>query len=129
MRWKRVVLIAAAVSAAAVTAYFAFLITLMISIFGFGPIFGSFEPERWKAERGSDRRDNPRLFMINDLRRRLSPGMARSDVKALLGEPEAKTGNSYIYIIGVPPLSIDYEEFIIEFDDAGKLKKAYTQQG
>jgi hypothetical protein len=125
MRWKRVLLIAAAVSMTAVTAYVALWIYVLVSIFGL-PV--SFDSARWKAEGSDEGHPSLRYRMLEGLKEKLRPGMTRAEVEALLGKP-ASGGRSYRYGLGFPALGIDYDELVIEFDDSGKLKSYYILQG
>jgi hypothetical protein len=90
---------------------------------------GRFDAARWQAQRGSDALNNPRIAMIGDLEQRLRPGMTRAEVLALLGEPESQSGGRAVYALGASPYGVDYEFFVIEFDDAGMLLRHRLMRG
>src|SRR5262245_3420837 len=70
---------------------------------------GGFDSDRWKAQRNSAARDNPRAGMLGNLKDRLRPGMTRQEVVTLLGEPEAteKDGTRYVYDLGMSAFGVD----------------------
>lgn len=91
---------------------------------------GGFDSKAWKAESGSNAVDNPRAGMVADLEKLLRPGMARAEVEALLGQPEGKRGDgAYVYDLGVARYGVDYQWFVVEFDDAGVLIRFSMSQG
>ena len=119
MRWKRVLLIAAAVSAAAVTAYMAFLIYAVVSLLG--PPAVSFDSARWKAEDSTQGYPSLRYRMLGDLETKLHPGMTMAEVGALLGGPESGYSLKHQYGLGFSWLGMDYDSLVVEFDDKGML--------
>jgi hypothetical protein len=96
-----------------------FVLLTVAALLVFAPLTAgdgcAFDAEAWKALRGSDLIDNPRAGMIAALETRLTPGTRRSDVLSLLGEPESRDADRFIYDIGVGPYGIDYEYLVIEF--------------
>jgi len=88
-----------------------------------------FDPARWQAQRNSEAHDNPRGAMVSDLMQRLHPGMTRSEVLALLGEPETQDGARFTYALGASAYGIDYEFFVIEFDGDGRLVRHALTRG
>lgn len=94
---------------------------------GFAP--HGFDAAHWQAQRGSEARDNPRAGMVGDLERLLRPGMTRAEVEALLGMPESQHEGRWIYDLGASPYGIDYEYYVIEFDDAGRLARHQFMRG
>jgi hypothetical protein len=92
---------------------------------------GSFDSERWKAQRNSAARENPRAGMLGNLKDRLRPGMTRDEVVALLGEPEAKEKEDtrYVYDLGASAFGVDYEYYVVEFDADGKVVRHAMTRG
>jgi len=88
-----------------------------------------FDSEKWKAQRHSSARDNPRAGMLRELEKRLHPGMTQGEVLALLGEPDSKRGTRFTYDLGAPGFGVDYQYFNIEFDAGGKLVRHWIEQG
>ena len=83
---------------------------------------GAFDPELWQAQRGKDERHNPRGGMVVDLlQTHLRVGMSRLEVQRLLGEPDRRQELRDMYELGVSPYGIDFEYFVIDYDDAGKV--------
>ncbi|MBJ7532637.1 outer membrane protein assembly factor BamE [Rhodomicrobium vannielii ATCC 17100] len=89
-----------------------------------------FDPQKWKAEANNLTSRNPRIGMVSDLQKILRVGMTKAEVLSLLGEPSTKkkTG-AFVYDLGTPPFAVDLEYFILEFDEADKLKRFYIEQG
>src|SRR5215813_3587199 len=77
-----------------------------------------FDSDKWKAQRHSGARDNPRAGMLGALEKLLHVGMTQNEVLAPLGEPDSKQGTLFTYNLGVPGFGVDYEHFHIEFDGA-----------
>jgi hypothetical protein len=89
-----------------------------------------FDSTAWKAQHTNESFKNPRSGMIPALKKELRPGVTRADVEALLGEPEAREGNNrYHYWIGAGGFGVDFDEFVIEFDDADKLERYFVRRG
>lgn len=82
----------------------------------------SFDASLWRAQHGSTERDNPRSGLVVALERdHLRAGMARSEVIALLGQPERQTARRDQYALGVSPYGIDYEYYVIDYDDNDRV--------
>ncbi len=82
----------------------------------------SFDAALWRAQYGNTVRDNPRSSLVVALERdHLRVGMARSQVIALLGEPERRTTRRDQYNLGVAPYGIDYEYYVIDYDDHDRV--------
>ena len=82
---------------------------------------GRFDAEVWKAQRFSGARDNPRAAMTADLRPRLTPGMTRAEVEALLGGPDSEERAGVArYSLGAG-YGVDYDYFTVHYDPAGRL--------
>lgn len=76
-----------------------------------------FDRALWHAQRGSTAFDNPRTGQVAALERdHLRAGMARAEVIALLGEPEVRNARSDRYALGVSPVGVDVEEYVVEYD-------------
>jgi hypothetical protein len=127
MRWKRVLLIAAAVSAAAVTAYMAVVIYAVVSLLG--PPAVSFDSARWKAEDSTEGHPSLRYRMLRDLETKLHPGMTRAEVGALLGGAGSGYSLKHEYGLGFRWLGMDYDSLVVEFDDKGRLVRYYILPG
>ncbi|MCP3057697.1 hypothetical protein LXT21_02780 [Myxococcus sp. K38C18041901] len=85
---------------------------------------GAFDSEQWKAQRGSGADKNPRVGMVVALKQHhLREGMSREDVHTLLGEPEQRRGTSEVYELGVSPVGVSYEYFIIDFDAQDRVTR------
>lgn len=85
-------------------------------------IAGGFDQQKWKAEKGNTSHKNPRIGMVSDAEKVLRLGMKRDEVKQILGEPDRAQTNTLEYDIGASPYGIDYESFVLEFDELGLLK-------
>jgi hypothetical protein len=91
---------------------------------------GGFNSDQWKAQYSSRARDNPRAGMVTELEGQLRPGMTRTEVVALLGEPETEEEPArYVYALGMSRFGLDYEYFIVEFDREGKLVRHFLKRG
>lgn len=77
----------------------------------------AFNSTIWKEQRGVDLRENKRLAMLDDLERRIRPGMSRKEVLDLLGPPDTSDPKTNIdtYELGVSSLGIDGEVYRIEY--------------
>lgn len=91
----------------------------------------SFEPQAWRAQHGSTARDNPRVFMVVPLEHEghLSESMARADVLALLGPPDHATERSDQYRLGVSPVGIDHESYVIEYNEFNQVLRFQVRRG
>jgi hypothetical protein len=89
----------------------------------------AFEPAVWQAQHGRDVPDNPRAGMVGAIEQLLSPGMTRAEVEALLGEPEQRSGESYIYDVGGSAGGADYAYFVVEFNEAGRVVRYELMRG
>jgi hypothetical protein len=90
---------------------------------------GGFDSQKWKAERGNETSKNPRVTMVGEAEKLLRVGMTREEVTALLGEPDGNANTRFEYLLGISPVGIDFEVFIIEFDAQGKLVRFRTERG
>lgn len=82
----------------------------------------SFDAALWRAQNGSQSADNPRAGQIEALEKHhLRKGMARAQVHELLGEPDLKTRDSDRYFLGVAPMGIDPEEYVITYDASDRV--------
>ena len=91
---------------------------------------GGFDSKAWQAQRGKHERDNPRAGMVVPLTRdHLRAGMRRAEVKALLGEPDQRRGQSDVYELGVSPVGVDEEYFVVEYDSDGKVTQFRVSRG
>ncbi|MFP2906158.1 hypothetical protein ACLESD_14055 [Pyxidicoccus sp. 3LFB2] len=85
---------------------------------------GAFDSEQWKAQRGSSADKNPRVGMVVELKQKhLREGMTREDVQKMLGEPDQRRGTSEVYELGVSPVGVSYEYFVIDYDGHGKVMR------
>lgn len=82
-----------------------------------------FDSASWKAQRGANPADNSRGQMLTAVEKRLQPGMDRSEVTALLGEPDLQdaASGSDIYELGRAEFGIDEEYLELQYAE-GKLQ-------
>jgi hypothetical protein len=86
----------------------------------------SFNRERWRAQHNSDALmdRNPRGNMASELiMEHLPQGMAREQVRALLGPPEFVDGGVEVYELGRSAYGVDYEQLAIVYAD-DRLQRA-----
>ena len=83
----------------------------------------TFDKAVWMAAKEEPLEDNPRLWMLRALEAELKPGMNKTEVQELLGPPDRGAANRFVYDLGYTFPSIDYQEYVIEFDDTGKLSR------
>lgn len=78
-----------------------------------------FDAETWKAQRGAAAGENQRGTMVDALEQAIHVGMARNEVIALLGEPDATDADTQTdtYELGVSPVGIDEEVYQIAYRD------------
>lgn len=88
--------------------------------------YSAFDSTRWKAQRGSEARANPRLTMLEPP---IRMNMSRAAVRALLGEPDRMQSNRDVYILGAAALSIDCSSYVVEYDDNGRVRATRVLQG
>jgi len=86
-----------------------------------------FDRKVWLSAADDDSRDNPRGPMAEDLRRRfLRKGMAKKEVRSLLGDPrnswyEEARGREDHYFLGYwGYMSMDGDYLVVHYDKAGK---------
>src|SRR5262245_7422607 len=72
-----------------------------------------FDSDKWKAQRHSGARDNPRAGMLGTLEKLLRVGMTQNEVLALLGEPDRKQGTRFTYDLGVPGFGLTTNTFTL----------------
>lgn len=81
-----------------------------------------FDSDLWQAQHNSTATDNPRVGQIESLQRdHMRIGMSRQEVLRLLGEPEAATPDMDRYALGVAPLGVDNETYVIRYDQQGNV--------
>lgn len=77
-----------------------------------------FDADVWRAQRGSTARETPRTGLVVPLERNhLHKGMTRAAVIELLGEPDRRQPRSDHYRLGASPVGIDFETYVIEYDE------------
>ncbi len=77
-----------------------------------------YDRARWVAERGAEPPVG-RYPMLPEVEKLLRPGMTREEVIDLLGMPDGRSDERFIYDLGVR--IIDYDSFFIEFDANGRV--------
>ena len=87
----------------------------------------AFDSAVWKAQRGADPQANTRGTMVAALEQAVRTGMPRSDVIALLGEPDSRDADTDIYELGVSPLGIDAEVYAVTYR-AGRVASLSWQR-
>ncbi len=81
-------------------------------------------------KRGSTDRDNPRSGLVIAFERdHLRVGTARSQVIALLGQPEQRTARRDQYNLGVSAYGIDHEYYVIDYDDQDRVAAFSLKRG
>jgi hypothetical protein len=81
-----------------------------------------FDADVWRAQRGSNALDNPRVGQVVALERsHMRPGMSRAEVIELLGEPDRRLPRSDHYKLGASPVGVDFETYVIEYDDHDRV--------
>lgn len=82
----------------------------------------AFDADLWRAQRGSDALDNPRVRQIVALERRhMRAQMPRAEVIALLGEPDRSRPGTHIYTLGASPVGVDFETYVIQYDPLARV--------
>ncbi len=91
---------------------------------------GSFDSALWRSQYKKFKRDNPRIGMVPALEREvLHKGMSREVVREILGRPEQVRENADLYDLGVSPFGVDYEQYVIEYDQENKVVKFFISRG
>ena len=91
---------------------------------------GNFDSALWKAQYKKYQRDNPRIGMVPDLEREvLHKRMSREVVREILGRPEQVRENADLYDLGVSPFGVDYEQYVIEYDQENKVVNFFISRG
>lgn len=68
--------------------------------------------------------------MVDDAERAgIAPGARRAFVRDLLGAPDVERPNLDVYVLGASPYGVDYDEFVVEYDEAGVVIRARVVQG
>ena len=88
----------------------------------------TFDKAAWIAAKEEPREDNPRFWMLKAVEAELKPGMSKDEVQMLLGPPDRGSANRFVYDLGYTFPSIDYQEYVIEFDDTGKLSRYLSKR-
>lgn len=88
-----------------------------------------FDGTKWKSLQGSRARDNPRAGMVSQVEERLKAGMTRAEVVQLLGTPEIDDDRRFTYSLGTSAFGVDYEYFIVEFDEEGRVLRHAVRRG
>lgn len=88
-----------------------------------------FDKGRWVAEARAKPGDNKRSLMTDDLEKRLRPGMSEAEIVELMGQPDGRREQRFIYNLGTPGFGVDYDHYVVEFDAARKVTRYYTDRG
>ncbi len=89
-----------------------------------------FDATVWRSHRDDDTLQNPRIGMVVALEGGvLRKGMPRSEVRDLLGPPDAIRPRADDYGLGVYSFSIDYQHYVIEYDTGERVSRFYTRSG
>lgn len=109
------------------TGRFAGLIAcLIVTGCGEGTMFDS---TKWASGKGNASGENVRLDMTAELpKANVVPGAQRTQVHAVLGEPDHVAGTREIYDLGHGSYAPDYETLVIDYDAAGKVKTIVQRQ-
>jgi outer membrane protein assembly factor BamE (lipoprotein component of BamABCDE complex) len=88
----------------------------------------SFDAELWRTA-DTSQLDNPRCLMQRDLEQNhLKLGMTKTEVAALLGEPEEDKQTTSYYLGFCSPFGVDAMALGLEFDNDDKLSRVYDIQ-
>lgn len=89
-----------------------------------------FDDVLWRDQYQKFNHDNPRSGMISDLEQEvLRKGMSQETVREILGPPEQTEGNMDLYDLGASPVGVDYEQYVIEYDDDQKVVRFFIRRG
>lgn len=92
-------------------------------------VSNDFDAALWQAQRGSAALDNPRVGEVVALERQhMREGMPRARVIELLGEPDRRGPRSDHYKLGASPVGVDYETYVIEYNDQGQVVRFGIQR-
>lgn len=88
-----------------------------------------FDKGRWVAEVQAKPSENKRSLMTKDLEKRLRQGLSEEEIVALMGQPDSRRDNRFIYNLGMPGFGVDYDHYVIEFDANRKVTRYFTDRG
>lgn len=77
----------------------------------------SFDSNAWKSQRDVAAQDNARGPMVAGMQQTLRAGMPRTEVVALLGEPDSRRDTTDVYELGRAPYGVDEEYYEIRYVD------------
>lgn len=117
--WHKV--IPACLLAACTASFMLFLVTLNDT---------SFNKAEWDSAPGNDYADCTRLEMVADLKDKiLLPGLSRTEVVRILGEPDTEEGRKIGYVLGMcSGYGFDYDLMHILFDENSGVSVVKVRQ-
>lgn len=88
----------------------------------------SFDTARWATGRGIADADNPRVAMVADaMRAGVKPGATRTQVRALLGEPDGAGPAGDVWFLGRSTVAPDFQSLHVDYDAAGAVTGVATR--
>lgn len=88
-----------------------------------------FDAALWRSYRNSTAESSPRAGMLTDLEvNHLRVGMAQAEAEALLGPPDFIDGRKAVYNLGASPYGVDYEAYVLDYDQASRLAGFYLRR-
>lgn len=89
-----------------------------------------FDREAWRTEGEKDLEQTKRWAMADTVLRHITPGMAREQVIAELGQPDSSTSHAAdltdIYYLGVPDLSMHMVQLDLRYSQQRLISIRYT---
>ena len=86
-----------------------------------------FDSERWKTWMQTESELSVRWEMMNSLRRNHQlVGMTKFELIEMLGEPEWKENENFVYDLGFARIGVEVGYLTFEFDDNGKVSRFYV---
>ena len=87
-----------------------------------------FDSERWKAWMQTESELSVRWDMMNSLRRNHNlVGKTKLELIELLGEPEWKENDKFVYDLGYAKIGVEVGYLTFEFDASDKISRFYVQ--
>lgn len=88
-----------------------------------------FDTAKWASGRGNATGENVRSGMMAGLAAaHVVPGASRTQVHAVLGEPDTVAGDRESYYLGRGSYAPDYETLVIQYDPTGKALTVVQHQ-
>lgn len=99
------------------------VLALLVVLAACGGVSMSFDKDVWASGQGNFEGKNPRVHMISDAEAAgVKLGATRSEIRALLGEPDGTDSTGDIWYLGRATYAPDYESYEISYDKNGIVK-------